>query len=73
MENKKIYELRLHETLIIQNEDNHITILRVPGGWIYTIRLVLKAKVKNEDGTMEMIKQLFSTSTFIPLSGEFNK
>jgi hypothetical protein len=70
---KEIYNLKLHDKLILKDDDNHITILRVPGGWLYTVRLVLKAKIKDtEESKGETIKQLFATTTFVPLSGEFN-
>lgn len=35
MENKNVYKMKLHENIAI---NTLIQVLRVPGGWVYTIR-----------------------------------
>ncbi len=36
MSTEKIYNLKLHESVVIEEETNSVTLAtRVPGGWIY--------------------------------------
>lgn len=61
-----IYDLKLHEILVISstvNSSSKTTVLRVPGGWIYTI---LNSSDWPQDG-----KQKRETSVFIPFHTEF--
>ena len=39
---KDLYELKLHEEMII---DGETSVMRVPGGWIYTFRLYTATSV----------------------------
>ena len=55
---KTIYDLKLHETLEL---DDDITIIRVPGGWIYTYY----SDYYNQHKTSSMV--------FVPYSLEFNE
>lgn len=54
---KTIYDLELHEEM----KTGNMNILRVPGGWIYTVNYQLDFKVGLQNGT-----QVFMTSTFVP-------
>jgi hypothetical protein len=33
---KSIYELELHETILIHSDPTHLAVVRVPNGWIYS-------------------------------------
>lgn len=54
---KNIYNLGLHEQLTIIN--NHYSVLRVPGGWIYDIPV------------QEIGRDIVWNSVFVPFSNEF--
>jgi hypothetical protein len=50
-----LYDMKLHEFVKI---DNKLTVMRVPGGWIYN-------RFGWDDG------DVLRTSTFVPLNNEF--
>jgi len=71
MDEKTIYNLGLHEALKIKHlsfpATKIIIITRVPGGWIYTIKL--------QTGTDYYGDALYivENSTFVPFNSEFMK
>ena len=55
MTGKEMWDMKLHETLLVENGAGFSTeTMRVPGGWLYTYY--------NDDVV---------TSTFVPLNNEF--
>ena len=63
---KSIYDLELHEELLIAESQNKQTVVtRVPGGWLYSISNAISQK----DGNYATN----STVTFVPLNNEFKQ
>lgn len=63
---KDIYKMRLAEfTRIDTSEDSFTTVLRVPGGWIFTEHM--ESNPVNKDNTIMNI-----SSVFVPYSDEFH-
>lgn len=61
----KIYNLDLHEVLVIEEsigKRSTMTVTRVPGGWIYTTSGVSRGSNEVSFGV---------TSTFVPFDDEF--
>ena len=56
----KIYTMKLHEVLELQDKDLATSVIRVPGGWIY------RSCISN----CANIEQLSLTSTFVPFNKE---
>jgi len=56
METKNIYKLKLHDCVEINSEPNSYYVIRVPGGFIYTL-------YRLDYNSM--------TSTFVPFNNEF--
>ena len=59
---KKIYDLGLHESVDIETKTNEgvivwYRILRVPGGWIYSL--------------WDVLKEVYSAPMFVPFNEEF--
>lgn len=87
--NSNIHQLKLHESLFLKDEDTEITVLRVSGGWIYTIMTIVLsghefASTGNDKGKFEaasrtkrsgtdLTSNKLVTSTFIPFNKEFNQ
>jgi hypothetical protein len=56
----ELYEMKFHD-VITPNTGNHVEIIRVPGGWIYT------TYCKNGTGGHDM------SSCFVPYDNEFTE
>lgn len=64
----RLYSLGLHQSLrnySYSNKKDYIEVLRVPGGWLYTIS---KSVWRINSGTSERI-----TTTFVPWNEEYLK
>ena len=63
---KTIYDLELHEGMVVINSPTQtISAVRVPGGWFYITVLVVEAETGNKSASV--------SSVFVPLSKEFKK
>ena len=56
-----IYKMKLHEEQVKPSNDLDITIIRAPGGWIYTNKIY--------DPTTGLM--FINTMTFVPFNNEF--
>jgi len=59
---KELYELQLHESMDIESKTTEgvivwYRILRVPGGWIYSL--------------WDVLKEVYSAPIFVPFNEEF--
>ena len=83
---KLIYDLKLHEHVNFRANNMLTTVLRVPGGWIYTVVTLPKVKAvekepkDREREQQERVKEKaedtersFVSSTFVPITMEFNQ
>lgn len=83
---KLIYELKLHESVNFRAQNMLTTVMRVPGGWIYTVVTLIKVKAlevepqdKEKDKAephkekKEDTERSFVSSTFVPITMEFNQ
>lgn len=81
---KEINTLDLHESYNSTAGNMNLDILRVPGGWIYTITKTVKAITtpvketktrfdKQATITDQWYIKTITTSTFIPFNAEFNR
>ena len=58
---KTIYNLELHEIMFLENKVRGISIIRVPGGWIYTFY------------AWDVEGKEIPNSLFVPFNSEFQK
>lgn len=65
MNEKSIYDLKLNEQIKI---DSNLSILRVPGGWIYEYA----RQTANITGRANVEKSLAVSCVFVPYNEEFN-
>lgn len=61
--NKSIYKMEMHETLTLAGLDT--SILRVPGGWIYTQHYPINRRGYNHHQT-----EYETVATFVPITKE---
>lgn len=61
---KTIYDLELHEEIVIEPGESRIAVRRVPGGWLYIVFSWVQSV--SEGSGWEP-----STSTFVPFHNEF--
>lgn len=61
---KELYEMKLHDKILIEDPIDHYYVTRVPGGWIYhTIHSIPNSRNEPEDIRM--------SSVFVPFDNEF--
>ena len=65
MDERKLYEMKLHESLEVG--DAYTYILRVPGGWLYNLT---GEYVQDERGGGEY---LYLPPVFVPFNSEFQE